>query len=113
MKRHAVLFMEFADEIADIGSEDLRHRACLSADDRHFDIPRSKGCRHLEPDEARADHYGPPRRQSLADKSAAVGESAQVMDVREIPTRQFEADRLGAGGQQERIVSVPAAVYEF
>ena len=51
--------------------------------------------------------------RALGDKSAAVGERAQIVDVREIASGNVEPHRLGAGGEQERVVGVAAAVREL
>ena len=83
------------------------------ADHMHVDIPRAERCRHLETDEARADHHGAPRCQSLGDKSAAVRERAQIVHVREIAAGDLEPHRVGAGGEQQRAIGMPAAIREL
>ena len=58
----------------------------LRRDHMHVDIPRSKRCRHLETDEARADHHGPLRRQSLGDQERgcrpACADNGRAEDLR-------------------------------
>ena len=55
-----MLLMELADEIPDLRSQDFLHRNCLGPDHMHFDIPGTERGRHLETDEAGADHHGAP-----------------------------------------------------
>ena len=76
-----------------------------------FRVRKRRG--HLETDEAGADHHGAPRCRSLGDKSAAVRERAQIVHVREITARDLEPHRVGAGGEEERAIGVPAAIRQL
>ena len=70
----------------------------LRPDDMHVDIARAQRGRHLEADEARADHHRPLRRQRLGDEGAAVGQRAQIVHMREV-----------APGTSSRTGSAPVA----
>ena len=97
-------FMELADEVPDLRTENSLHGTGLPSDHVHLDIARAKRCRHLEPDEARADHHGLLKKPELGDQGAAVGERAQIVHVRKIAAGHIEPHRLGAGREQQRIV---------
>ena len=79
----------------------------------HVDIPGTERGGHLQTDEARADHHGAPRCQSLRDKSAAVRERAQIVHVREITSGYLEPHRVCAGGEKERAIGEPAAIRQL
>ena len=66
--------------------------------------------RDLETDEAGTDHDGPARLCRLRNQGPTVRQSAQIVDLRQIAAGKGELDRLGAGGQQQRAVAMPAAV---
>ena len=51
--------------------------------------------------------------ERLGDQRAAVGERAQIVDVRKTRARHVEPHRLGAGGEQQRIVGMASAVHEL
>ena len=57
MERHTVALVELADEPSDVRSQDFLHRNGIRRDHMHVDIARAQRCRHLESDEARADHH--------------------------------------------------------
>ena len=58
MEVDTVLFVELADEIADLARPGSSPWGSVSgADHVHLDIARAQRCRDLEPDEARADHH--------------------------------------------------------
>ena len=103
MERHAVLLVEFADELPDVRAQDLLHGNGFRRDHMHVDIARAQRCRHLEADEARADHHRSLRSQRLGDQGAAVGERAQIVHMSESRPGHVEPHRLGAGGEQQRI----------
>ena len=108
-----MLLMELAQEISDFRSQHFLHQDRLGADHVDFDIPGAKRGRNLETDKAGTDHHGTPRSKRLGDKSPAVRERAEIMHVREIPARDLEPHRLGAGGEEERAVRLPAAAYQL
>ena len=112
MERHSVLLVELADEIADIRPEDVFHRDRVRCDHVRIDIARAQRRRHLEADEARANHYRPLRNECLRDKGAAVGERAQVVHMFERRPRYIQPHRLEAGGEQQLVVGVTTAVGE-
>ena len=56
MKDDAVLLVQRANEIAHLRPEHALHRPLLEAHDMDLDVARAQRSRHLEPDEARADH---------------------------------------------------------
>lgn len=71
-----------ADEFPDVHTEDSFHRYRVRSDHVHGDIPCPKRRRYLEADEARADYYCLLRDRGLGDQSHAVGERAQIVDMR-------------------------------
>ena len=100
MEDDPVFFMEVADETPDLRAEDLLHGTGLPSDHAHPDVARAKRRRHLETDEAGTDHDCPLRFRRPGDQGAAVGERAQIVDVREIPTGQREPCRFSPGREQ-------------
>jgi hypothetical protein len=82
MERHTVLFVEFANEIADIRPEYLFHGNGVRYDHVHTDIARTQRRRHLETDEAGADDHRPLRNERLLDQGArACAGSAHVRET--------------------------------
>ena len=66
MEDDAVLLVERADEVADLATEHALQRHAVGRDDVHLELARAQRGRDLEPDEARADHDGAPRRSRRA-----------------------------------------------
>src|ERR1035437_5370665 len=113
MERHAVPLVQGTDEAADLLAEDLQHRNRFRRDHVDGDIARAQRCRHFEPDETRADHDAPLRLVRRGDQCVGVGAGAQIMDVRPRGAWYFEADRFGAGGEQQSVITVACTVDEF
>ena len=112
MERHAVVFVQLADELPHVGAQYPFHRTGFPADDVHVDIASTQRCRDLETDEARADHHCAARFRRRGDDRPAVGQRAQVVHVREIGAGHVQAHRLGAGGEEERVVAMTTAIGE-
>ena len=110
---HPVLLVDRPHEPADLGSHDPLHRDRLGRDDVHLQLPRPQRGGDFEPDKAGADDHRAARRRGLRDDGAAVGERAQIVDMREIAAGQVEAHRVGAGRDQEPVVVVTAAVLKL
>ena len=111
-KIDAVLLVQAAHEVAELGAQHALQRALVRRDDVHVDAARAQRRGDLEADEARADHDRAPRRCRPRDDGAAVGERAQRVHVRQVGARQRQPHRLGAGRQQQRVVGDLAAVAE-
>ena len=77
-----------------------------------LDVARAQRGRDLEPDEARADHDRAARRLGALDDRPAIGERAQRVDMRLVGARDRQADRLGAGREQQPVVGDRAPVGE-
>src|SRR5579885_2456527 len=109
----AVILVNLLDEAAELAAQNARHRQRLGRDDMHLDVPRPQRRRDFEPYEARPDDDGTPRILRPPDDRLAVGERAQVADMREIGAGQVEADRLGSRGDEQRAIAEAAAVFEL
>ena len=108
----AVLLMERAHEVAHLRAEDSLHRPFVRRHHVDLDVAGAQRGRDLEPDEARADHDGPARRRGALDDRPAVGERAQREDVRLVGAGDRQANRLGAGREQQPVVRDRAPVGE-
>src|SRR5579883_2915118 len=91
----AVILVNLLDEAAELAAQNARHRQRLGRDDMHLDVPRPQRRRDFEPYEARPDDDGTPRILRPPDDRLAVGERAQVADMREVGPE--EGDRVGYG----------------
>jgi hypothetical protein len=105
--------METAEIISHLWPEDFLHQGRLGPDHLHVDVPGAKRRRDLQADEARADHHGALRHERLGDERAAVRQRPQVAHVRKVGAGNVETNRLGAGGEQERVIVMTAAVGEL
>jgi len=81
-KDHTMLFMEGADEPADLLPHDARKRHFLGRDDGHRKAARTQRRRHLQPDKARAHDDGMPGGLCPFDDGAAVAKGAQIEHMR-------------------------------
>ena len=70
-----MVLMELAQEISDLRSQHFLHQDRLGPDHVDFDIPGTKRGRHLQANEAGADHNRALCHQSAGDKRAAVSQS--------------------------------------
>ena len=103
MEDDAVLFVQFADEVAEFTAEDAFHRPPLGGHDMDLQLAGAQGRGGLEPDEARAHHDGVPRLLCVRDDRACVAERAQHVDMRLARAGNVEANRLGAGREHELV----------
>src|SRR6185437_149733 len=74
MKFDAVLFVQRADEVAELRPEHAFERTLFRRDHMHLDVAGAQGGSRLEADKARANDDGPFDRAELRDDGAAVGE---------------------------------------
>ena len=112
VENDAVLLVQRAHEVAHLRTEDALHRPFVRRHHMDFDVAGAQGRRDFEPDEARAHHDRPARRPGALDDGPAVGERAQRADMRLIGARDRQANRLGAGGEQQPVVRDLAPVGE-
>src|SRR5659263_350127 len=104
MKRYSVFFMEFADKSSDLCTQYFFHRAGFRRDHMHVKITRAERCGYFKTDEAGANHYHPLRCESLGDNRAAVSRCPQIMHIWKISAGHIESHRLGASGEQQRVI---------
>ena len=108
----AVLLVERADEVAELRPEDLAERAVLGAT-TVTSSPRVRS----DAATSRPMKLAPITTARFAalsrrDDRTAVRERPQIVDVRPVRARDRQADRLGAGGEEQRPVGERAAVRE-
>src|SRR5450759_1830800 len=113
MKRYAVFFMEFADKSSDLGTQYFFHRAGFRRDHMHVKIARAERCGYVKTDKTGANHYSPLRCAGRGDNRAAVSRCAQIMDMWKISAGHIESHRLGASGEQQRVIGILAAIDEL
>ena len=102
-------FMQGADEIADLRSEDFFERTRLGSDDMDFEAALAqRGCR-LKSDEACPDDDGALGLFRCRDDRSAVVERAQIMDT--LRAGNVEMHRIGAGREQQPVVGMNRAVF--
>ena len=111
MEDDAMSFVQLADEAADLGpmtvsSGTWSGATTCTASPR----VRKRGC-DFEADEARADDYGLLRRCRFRHDRLAVGERAQIEDLRRRSALDRQLDRIGAGGEQQSSVFVRLTVF--
>jgi hypothetical protein len=113
VKADAVLFMEFPDEIAQLGPHESLERPSLRRYDIHLQLSRPQRRGYLEPDEAGAQDHRPLRPGGCGDNGLAVGESPKVVN------RRAAALQLGgkphwssSRGEEEGAELVSAAIVE-
>ncbi len=106
---HPVLFVERADEIAHLPSQDALHRPLLGCDDMDFDAPGAQRSCYFKPDEARTQNHRAPRASRLRNDCPAIGKRAQCMDVRQLRAGKGKPDRRRAGREQKAVIGDGAA----
>ena len=114
MEDDAVLFVQFADEVADFTAEDALHRPPLGGHDMDLQLAGAQGRGGLEPDEARAHHDGVPRLLAFAMIARLSPSVRSIVDMRRRCAGNVEANRLGAGREHELVVgqaSPPATAH--
>ena len=96
------------DEVPEFGTEHLFERSRVGRDDLDAQSALDQGSRDLKADEARPNHHRDLASLGMLDDRAAVVERPEREDMRLVGARDRQADRLGAGGQQQ-LVEVEAA----
>ena len=104
MKNHAVLFMQPADEIAELRPEDALHRPGFRSHDMNLDVARAQRRRDLKPDEARTDNKRATRALRVVDDGAAVRERTQRVHMGLVGAGYRKPHRLRTGRQQQPVV---------
>ena len=99
MKCDAVVFVHATQKAPDFGTESLRHQDYLGPNDIDLEAAAAKRGRNFKSDKARPDHNRSSRRLNRLNKRLAIGETAQVMNMRKIRAGNPEPDRSCAGGQ--------------
>jgi hypothetical protein len=112
MEDDAVLLVQAAHEVAELGTEDALHRSLVRRDDVHLETARAQRGGHFEADEARAEDDGTARRRGASDDRATVAQGSQRVHVRQLEAGQRQPDGLGPRGQQQPLVRHAAAVVE-
>ena len=79
-----MLFVQGADEVAELRAEDALHRPLLGRDYVHLEAAGTQRGGHFQADEAGAQHDGAARRARASDHGAAVTQRAQRVNVRQI-----------------------------
>ncbi len=103
MKDDAVLLVDAAHEVAELGSEDALERPALGRHHVHLDLAGAQRGRDLEADEARADHHGALGLLGVGDDGARIRQRAQHVHVRLAGARDVEAHGLGAGREHSHV----------
>ena len=88
MELYSMLLVKLANEISGIRSQSSLHRYRLGRHDIDLDTSGAKRRRDFETNKACAEDNRPPRSLSFRDKSAAVGQRAQIMHMRKIAARE-------------------------
>jgi hypothetical protein len=109
----AVRLVQTAHEVAHLGAQDAFHGALVRRDDMHLEAAFAQRGGDFESDEAGPHHDGAARGRRARDDRARVRQRPQGVDVRQVHAGDRQANRLGAGGQQEPVVGDLAAVAEF
>ena len=113
VKPDAMLLVQSPNKVADIGAKDFFNRNGLGPDHLHVDIARAQRRGHLKTDEACTDDNCAPGSLRVGNQRVTVGQSAQVMHLRQAGTGQIEPHRVGTGREQQGVVAVVTAVFEF
>ena len=99
MKFHTVRFMRLANQISELAAEDFFQRQRFPSDNGHLELSLSKGRRNFEADKTCAEDDDSVRVFRLFNQLAAIGESSQITNVRQIVARNSQADRFGASSK--------------
>ena len=113
MKDDAVLFVNAANDAADLRSHDARERLGLRRDDVHVELAGAERRGDFQADEARADDDHGCGGRGPRDDRPAVAEAAEVVHLRLRGARNVDLHRIGAGGNQQRIEPVRLAALEL
>ena len=100
---NAVRFVEALNETPDIVAHDSRERDVFRRDNRHVDIAGAKRRGDFQSDEAGAHDDRALSRLSGGDDRTAVRRCPQIMHVRLIAAGDRQTNRIGAGGDENRI----------
>src|ERR1043166_4191990 len=101
MEDDAMLFVQSANEVAEFAAEHAFHRPPVRCHDMYLQFAGPQGSGDLEPDKARAEHDGAPRLLCLGDDAPGIAERAQQMNMRLIRAGDIEANRFGAGCEEQ------------
>jgi len=107
---HAVTRMLALIELRDDRGHHPVHHPIRGFEDGDLEPRLAAGGRDFEADVSATDDHGAPSRRELAPQSIHVGDPAQVMDAGEFRSRQRQAARVTADGQQQPVVLDRAAV---
>src|SRR5262249_24326372 len=105
VKLYAVRLVSLVNHLAQFGSKNFLQRQRSFSDNCDFEFALAQRCCDFQADEARADHDRALRVFRFFDDAAAVSESAQIANVRQIVPGNREPNWLCAGGQQQRAIS--------
>lgn len=116
MEADAVVAVQFGEDLAQLGADDLVQRGGFRFDDGDLGAVAAGGGRDLQADPPRARDdqmavVAAERREHLA-QPVGVGEAAQMVDACQLGAGDVQAARLGAGGQQQLVVVQDGAVAE-
>ena len=103
VKDDAVLLVQDAHELRNLGTEYPLERRAFRRSHVHLDLARAQRRRRFEPDEACAQHHGTLRAFGALDDRAGIGKRAQHEYVRRVGARNVEANRLGPGREQQLV----------
>src|SRR5215468_2827951 len=85
-------------------AENALERERFRGDDVNLQSPSAQRGRGLEPDEAGADHHRALGALSGGNDRAAVGKRTKRVNVLAVCARDVQANGLGAGREQQRVV---------
>ena len=98
-------FVHPANHVAQLRPHDPRERPLVGRDHVHLHFPGAQRGRHLEPDEARAEHHRPAALAGSGHDPTAVGQRAQIVHGRHSTLEgRVEPYRRRAGGQEQRVI---------
>src|SRR5262249_55196753 len=92
------------DERSEMPAENALERERFWGDDVNLQFPSAQRGRGLEPDEAGADHHDALGALRGGNDRAAVGERTKRVNVLEVGAWDVQANGLGAGREQQRVV---------
>jgi hypothetical protein len=110
MEFDAMLFVQSADEIAELRPEHALEGAFFRRDHVYLDVTGAQRGRSLQSDETRADHDRALCVFRLRDDSATIGQRAQRVHMLLAGAGNIELDRLGACRQQQLVKPQRSAV---
>jgi hypothetical protein len=101
MKGYAVSFVKLADEEANLSSHYAFERLAIRRYYVYEDSAGAQRCGNFQADKAGANHHHTCCRSCPGDDCFAISERAEVMELRISRAFDWQADRVGSGGQQE------------